>query len=160
MIQKKQRSFYVDQLIAWGHYLEWGHLPANPMKAFRRYSGLTVTGDKASDELKARYAILRTMKYPEKLRAKFGDTFIDMARRKEIRCWETRENEDEFVARHMIPVGDLQGEYLYMCPIRSTLDGKFTAYQLRMIAFAMDNMRNDPDLPVDFDRGWYKEDEQ
>ncbi|MHC4121632.1 MAG: hypothetical protein ACYSWO_29515 [Planctomycetota bacterium] len=44
--------------------------------------------------------------------------------------------------------------YLSLRPILSNLDGKFSAYQLRMIAYAMDRMRDDPEMPEDFYPGW------
>ncbi|MHC4368155.1 MAG: hypothetical protein ACYSW8_11125 [Planctomycetota bacterium] len=60
----------------------------------------------------------------------------------------------EFIKKHMEPIGDLRGHYLSLRPILSNLDGKFSAYQLRMIAYAMDRMRDDPEMPEDFYPGW------
>ena len=64
----------------------------------------------------------------------------------------------EFYMKHLSQIGDLQGEYLDLCPIRSYLDGNFTAHQLRMIAYSMDRMRKDPEKPddIEINQGWYK----
>jgi hypothetical protein len=51
---------------------------------------MSVVGHKASERLKERYAVLRTMKHPEVLRATVGEDFLEDAIDGTLSWWERR----------------------------------------------------------------------